>query len=98
MLRLSQGLHSCRGQQGEEGRYLSGQMSAGVGKGLIGVRSPRGIEWYRPRSVQMPVSPSSQQFEGTWPGNSSTRVSIAIQIVVGQHRDRVCWNPPMGGN
>jgi len=37
-------------------------MSARVGKGLIRVRSPRGIEWYRPRSVRMPVASSSQQF------------------------------------
>ena len=32
-----------------------GQMSARVGKGLIGVRSPRGIEWYTFRSVRMAI-------------------------------------------
>jgi len=73
-------------------------MSARLGKGLIGVRSPRGIEWYRPRSVRMPVAPSSQHFERTCLGNSSTKVCIAIQPVVGQHRDRVLWNPPVEGN
>jgi len=30
-------------------------MSARVGKGFIGVRSPRGIEWYRSRSVRMAI-------------------------------------------
>jgi len=73
-------------------------MSARVGKGLVGVHWPRGIEWYRPRSVRMPVAPSSQQFESTSPGNSNTKVCIAIQPVVGQHRDRVRWNPPAEGN
>ena len=87
--------HSDRGQQGEKGRYLSGQMSARVGKGLIGVRSARGIEWYRSRGVRMPVALSSQQFESTCPGNSSTKVCILIQPVVGQHRDSVRWNLPV---
>jgi len=73
-------------------------MSARVGKGLIGVHSPRGIEWYRPRSVRMPVAPSSQQFERTCPGNSSTKVCIASQPVVRQHWNRVRWNPPAKGN
>ena len=75
-----------------------GQMSARVGKGLIGVRWPRGIEWYSSRSIRMPVAPSSQQFESTCPGNSSTKVCIAIQPVVGQHGERVRWNPPDEGN
>jgi len=73
-------------------------MSARLGKGLIGVRSARGIEWYRPRSVRMPVAPSSQQFESTCPGNSSTNVCIAIQQAVGQPRDTERWNPPVEGN
>ena len=30
-------------------------MSARVGKGLIGVRSARGIEWYRFRSVSLAI-------------------------------------------
>jgi len=38
-------LHGYRGQQEEKGRYLSRQMCARVGKGLIAVCSPRGIEW-----------------------------------------------------
>jgi len=46
----------------------------------------------------MPVAPSSQQFESTCPGNSSTNVCIAIQPAVGQHQDRVRWNPPDQGN
>jgi len=33
-------------------------MSARVGKGLIGVRSARGIEWYRFRSVRMAIEVS----------------------------------------
>jgi len=73
-------------------------MSARVGKGLIRVRSPREIQWYRPRSVHMPVAPSRQQFESTCPGNSSTKVCLAIHAVVGQHRDRVRWNPLVEGN
>jgi len=73
-------------------------MSARVGKGLIGVRSPRGIESYTSRSVPMPVAPSSQQFESTCPGNSSTKVWITFQPPVGQCRDRVRWNPPVAGN
>jgi len=36
-------------------RYLRGPMSPRVGKGLIGVRSPRGIEWYGSRSVRMAI-------------------------------------------
>jgi len=52
-----------------KGRYHSGQMSARVRKGLIEVRSLRGIEWYRSRSVRMPVALSSQQFEGIYPEN-----------------------------
>ena len=73
-------------------------MSAGVGKGLIGVRSPRGIEWHRPRSVRMPVARSSQQFESICPGNSSTKVWITFQQAVGQRRDRLRWNPLAEGN
>jgi len=48
-------------------------MAARVGKALIGVRSPRGIEWYKSPSVSMPIAPSSRQLESTCPGNSSTR-------------------------
>jgi len=73
-------------------------MSARVGKGLIGVRSPRGIEWYRPQSVRLPVAPSSQQFESTCPGNTSTKVWITFQPAVGHRRDSVRWNPPVEGN
>jgi len=40
-------------------------MSARVGKGLIGVRSRRGIESYMSLSVRMPVAPSSRQFDLT---------------------------------
>jgi len=68
-------------------------MSARVGKGLIGVRSPRGIEWSRSLSVRMPIDPSSRPFESTRLENSSTKVWITFQPVVGQRRDRVRWNP-----
>jgi len=48
-------------------------MSARVGKCLIGVRSPRGTEWCRFRSVRIPVAPSSQQFESSCPANISKK-------------------------
>ena len=58
MVYVSKRPHSYRGQQGEKGRYLSGQMSARVGKGLTGVRSPRGIEWYSFRRVRIAIAVS----------------------------------------
>jgi len=58
MVLLSKRPHRYRGQQGEKGRYLSRQMSARVGKGLMGVHSPRGIEWCRFRSVRMAIAVS----------------------------------------
>jgi len=73
-------------------------MSGRIGKGLIGVRSPRGIEWYMSRSVRMPVALSSEQFENTCSGNSSTNGWITLQPVVGQRWDRVRWNLPVEGN
>ena len=73
-------------------------MSGRIGKGLNGVRSPKGIEWYRSRSVRMPVALSSQQFENTCPGNTSTNGWITLQPAVGQHQDRVRWDPPVEGN
>jgi len=69
MVLVSKSPHGHTGQQGEKGRYLSQRMSARVREGLIGIRSERGIEWYRLRSVGMPVALSSQQFEGTYPEN-----------------------------
>jgi len=49
-------------------------MSARVGKGLIGVRSPRGIEWYRFLSVRMAIAVSSMKeadiSEGRCPAES----------------------------
>ena len=33
-------------------------MSARVGKGLVGVLPPRGLEWYRPRSVRIAIEVS----------------------------------------
>ena len=73
-------------------------MSVRVGKGLIAVLSLQEIEWYRPRSVRMPVASSSQQFESTCPGNTSRKVCIPMRPVVGQERDRLGWNPPVEGN
>jgi len=66
--------HGYRCQQEEKGQYLSRQMTARVGKGLIGARLPREIEWDRSRSVRTPVALSSQQFDSTFPGISSTKV------------------------
>jgi len=86
-----------RCQRGEKGGYLSGQISARVGEGLIGVRSPTGIERYRSRSFRIPVALSRQQFEDTYAGFSSTNEWITLQPVVGQRRDSVRWNPPVRG-
>jgi len=61
MVLVSKCPHGYRGQQDEEGRYLSGQMSARVRNGLIGARSPRGIEGYRFRSVRMPIEVRSMK-------------------------------------
>ena len=98
MVYVSRRAQGDRCQQGEKGAYLSGQMSGRVREGLIGVRSPWGIERYRSRSVRMPVALSSQQFEDTYLGNTSTKEWITLQPVVGQRRDRVRWNPPVEGN
>jgi len=87
MVSVSKCQHGYRGQQNEKGRYLSGQMSARVGKGLTGVRSPRGIEWYRSLSVRMPIAPGSRQFESICLGNSRTKVWITFHPGVGQRRD-----------
>jgi len=55
------GSHSYRGQEGEKGRYLSGQISARVGKGQIGVGWLKGIEWYRSPSVRMAIEISRKK-------------------------------------
>jgi len=44
MGQVSKRLHGYRGQQEETSVHLTGQMSARVGKGLIRIRSLRGIE------------------------------------------------------
>ena len=36
-------------------------MSARVGKGLLRVRSVRGIEWYRSRSIRMAIEVSRKK-------------------------------------
>jgi len=69
MVMVSKCPHGYTGQQGENGTYLSRKISARVRKSLIGIQLARGIEWYRSRSVRMPVALSSQQFEGTYPEN-----------------------------
>ena len=46
----------------------------------------------------MPVALSSQQFESTCQGNSSTKVWITLQPAVGQHQNRVRWNPAVKEN
>jgi len=43
-------------------------MSARVLKGLIGVRSARGIQWYRSRSVRMAIEVSRKKKADTSPG------------------------------
>jgi len=43
-------------------------MSARVRKGLIGVRSPRGIEWYRSQSVGMAIEVSMMKKADTAAG------------------------------
>jgi len=47
MVKVSKRPHGYRGQQDKRGRYRRAHMAARVGEGLIGVRSARGIEWYR---------------------------------------------------
>ena len=39
-----------------------------VGKGLIGVRSGRGIEWYRSRSIRIAIEVSGKKKADTSPG------------------------------
>jgi len=54
-------------------------MSARVGKGLIGVRSARGIEWYRFRRVHMAVEVRIEKGADTSVGRclpESGRVSL----------------------
>ena len=68
MVYVSKCPHGYRGQQDENGRYLRGQMSARVGKGLIGVRSPRGLEWYRFRSLRIAIEVSREKKADTSPG------------------------------
>jgi len=58
MVSVSKRPHGYSGQQDEKGRYLRGQMSARVRKGLIGVRLARGIEWYRSCSICMAIEVS----------------------------------------
>jgi len=67
MVYVSKCPHSYSGQRDEKGRYLRWQMSARVGKGLIGVRTPRGIKWYRSRSVHMPIEVSRKKTAVTLP-------------------------------
>jgi len=54
-------------------------MSARVGKGLMGVRSSRGIEWYRSRSVPMAIEVSMKKKADTAVGRcppEAGRVSL----------------------
>jgi len=43
-------------------------MSARLGKGLLGVRSPTGIEWYRSQSVRMAIEVSMMKMADTAAG------------------------------
>jgi len=67
MVYVSKCPHGYRGQQGENGRYHSGQMSVRVGKGLIGVRSAREIESYGSLSVRMAIELSRKKGADTAP-------------------------------
>jgi len=54
-------------------------MNGRVGKGLIGVRSPREIKWYRSRSVRMAIVVSMRKKVDTAGGRcppESGRVSL----------------------
>jgi len=82
----------------EKADISGGRCPPGSGRVILESARPGESVWYRPRSVRMPVAPSSQRFESTCPGNLCTKVCIAIQPVVGQHRDRVRWNQPVEGN
>jgi len=60
--------HDYKGQQDEQGRYRGRQISARVGKGLIGVPSQREIECYTSRSVRMAIEVSRKKKTHTSPG------------------------------
>jgi len=54
-------------------------MSARLGKGLLGVGSPTGIEWYRSQSVRMAIEVSMMKMADTVAGRclpESGRVSL----------------------
>jgi len=65
-------------------------MSARVGKGLIGVRSPRGIEWYRFRSVRMAIEVSRKKKADTSPGTGRCPLESARALL---QSARVCPGP-----
>jgi len=79
MVYVSKRPYGYRGQQDEKGRYLEGQRSARVRKGLIGVRLARRIKWYRSRSVHMAIEVSRMKMADTSAGRcppESGRVSL----------------------
>jgi len=77
-------------------------MSARVGQGHIGVRFPRGIEWYRFWSVRMAIVVSRQTKADTAPGTGrcpleSGRASLEsarLAVMNSVNLDgRACYSP-----
>jgi len=65
-------------------------MSARVGKGLIGVRSLRGIKWYRFRIVRMAIEVINEKKADTSPGTGRGPLESARALL---HSARVCPGP-----
>jgi len=77
-------------------------MPGRVGKGLIEVRSARGIEWYRSRSVRMAIEVSWKKKADTSPGTGlcpleSGRASLesaGLGVIISVNLDgRACPSP-----
>jgi len=83
-------------------------MSARVGNGLIGVRSPRGIEWYRFRSVRIAIEvrrkkkADTSRGTGRYPLESGKAVLQSARVWLGPIAIRYSpegphWNPLQSG-
>jgi len=48
--------------------------SASVRKGLIGIRSPRGIDWYRSQSIRIAIPVSRKEKADTSPGTGRCKL------------------------
>src|SRR5205807_1646835 len=78
--------------------WFSGQASARLVKGSVGISSSRGIEWYKARSPCMPVANRKRLSVSTCPGNKSTKEWIASAPAVGSGLHIAHWSPLIEGN